>query len=485
MDESVPANDVLIVGSGPVGATFARVVSGRAPAARIEMVELGPRLTRVAGMNVRNVEDPVEREAMRRRSQGSPSVDVRTAVRPGTHAVDGDPGGMPAAAHSSNVGGMGAHWSCATPRPTGTERIEAIPDPEWSRLVERAERLLSTTGTPFPSTGAAREMLETLGGVFDPRLSGPRKVAPMPLACLPPERGEPIRWAGTDCVLGPLARVNGDGSDQFVLTSEAVCRCLLTDGGRVTGAVVHDLRTGADRRISARVVVVAADALRTPQLLWASGIRPPALGHYLNDQPQLVATAVARERQPSGAAFFWVPFDEPGHPHHGQVMHFDATSRALLDRSGRDREVEHPLVLSWFCRKEIRFEDRVEFDRHELDSFGLPRIAIKYGLTSGDLGAIARARADLEVAAESLGVVVDPPALLPAGSSLHYQGTVRMGDSEDGSSVCDPYSRVWSFDNLYVGGNGVIPTATACNPTLTSVALAVRSAERIAQTIRH
>jgi hypothetical protein len=29
-------------------------------------------------------------------------------------------------------------------------------------------------------------------------------------------------------------------------------------------------------------VIVVAVAMRTPQLLWASNIRPKALGHYLN-----------------------------------------------------------------------------------------------------------------------------------------------------------------------------------------------------------
>src|SRR5262249_41737080 len=156
------------------------------------------------------------------------------------------------------------------------------------------------------------------------------------------------------------------------LRPDTVCRRLVTDGARVTGAVLDDRARDRSETIAAGVIVVAADALRTPQLLWASDIRPAALGHYLNDQPQLIATVLGRRGGEGGPSFLWVPFDDSGHPHHGQVMQLEATSLDLLDGSVRDQSGHMPMVLSWFCRKEIRFEDRVEFSAGELDGYGLP-----------------------------------------------------------------------------------------------------------------
>jgi C-glycoside oxidase len=106
---------------------------------------------------------------------------------------------------------------------------------------------------------------------------------------------------------------------------------------------------------------------------------------------------------------------------------------------------------------------------------------IHYRLTARDEENIRTAMAHQRRAAEALGGFIPKgePSLLPAGSSLHYQGTVRMGDDGGEASVCDSSSRVWGFRNLYVGGNGVIPTAMACNPTLTSVALAAIAAEHL------
>jgi choline dehydrogenase-like flavoprotein len=49
--------------------------------------------------------------------------------------------------------------------------------------------------------------------------------------------------------------------------------------------------------------------------------------------------------------------------------------------------------------------------------------------------------------------------------------------------VADPHCRVHSVDNLYIAGSSIFPTYGASNPTLTIVALALRLADKLRETL--
>jgi pyranose oxidase len=319
----------------------------------------------------------------------------------------------------------------------------------------------------------------------------------MPLAVQTHDDGR-VTWSGSDVVYGEATRSN----PRHTLMPEALVQSLRVEGHRVTGLVVRDLQDDTEHVVAAGEVIVAADSVRTPQLLWASGIRPRALGRYLNDQPQVIfaarlrdvadgdaAAATAaheeaqREERPTitrQSGVSWVPYTD-AEPFHGQVMQLDASPVPLA----ADDAVEPGSMvgLGWFCAKELQESDRLEFRDDKTDPYGMPAVDVHYTLTANDLAAIARARETVRKAAAALGEPLDDdPITLPSGASLHYQGTVRMGATDDGTSVCDPLSRVWGMEGLRVAGNGVIPTSTACNPTLTSVALAIAGARHVAAT---
>ncbi|MCW4385902.1 GMC oxidoreductase [Salinibacterium sp. SYSU T00001] len=492
--------DVAIVGSGPAGSAYARVLSERAPDATVAMFEVGPTVSQPPGAHVKNIPDPEERSRAQTLSEG-PGAGAETVkdpgavkagqrrARPGTflldrgYQVEGEDG-LPVAAMSSNVGGMSAHWTGACPRPGGSERIGFLDD--LDEMLGEAERLLGVTSDAFEASPYAALVRERLSAAVDEGRVAESRVQPMPLAVHRRPDGNLV-WSGSDVVLGEVTRANPN----FSLHDESLVTRVLVEEGRAAGVEVKDLRTGETATVRARFVVVAADALRTPQVLWASGIRPAALGRYLNDQAQIVFASRIRDAvdgdadrhagtgvsEQSGVS--WVPFTDEM-PFHGQIMQLDASPVPIAED---DPVVPGSIVgLGLFCAKDLQASDRVEFSESERDSYGMPAMTIHYTLTEHDRAVIERARQEIVRLGAAVGEPLDPqPFTMPLGSSLHYQGTVRMGQSDDGTSVCSPDSEVWGAPGVFVAGNGVIPTPTACNPTLTAVALSVRGARRIVE----
>lgn len=510
---------VIVVGSGPVGAAFARTLLEGSEHVHVTMIERGPLLTDPPGMNVRNIPDPDAKQRARRQSQGpnagaeSPlglGIPITSVIegtytaRAGTHLVDfGGPGSghaaqFPAAALATCVGGQGAHWTCATPRPAFSEKIDFIPDDEWDELILEGERLLHTTHRAFDRSPIAAALQHAVSAAVDDKLPEGYRIGPLPVAGDMQPDGT-MRWAGTDVVLGPLIDQSTEVSHRFTLRPDTMVTRVLVDGGRATGVVARPREGGEDEVLPADLVVVAADAIRSPQLLWASGIRPPALGHYLSDHPgvfsvvaidpeklggRLTLEQIEQERERSRAsadpvaAVLRLPFSEPDNPFSCQILY--------LHDSPLPIPPDHPLAnnpwgyanVGFGTRKFADFDDRLEFDDDELDYAGMPNVTIHYTLTDRDRAELDAARVRQREVAGAIGTFIPggEPAPLPPGASLHYKGTLRIGPADDGTSVCDPWLRVRGFGNLFVAGNATIPTFTVANPTLTSVALAVRGA---------
>ncbi|MDF2554931.1 MAG: choline dehydrogenase [Microbacterium sp.] len=512
---------VAIVGSGPIGSAYARVILETHPTARVVMFEAGPQITARPGASVRNIADPEEKARAREMAQGPQAGAFRESLgipaaavvegmftaRQGTHLLDfGGEGSahaptFPAAAAATNVGGQGAHWTCAIPRPAFSERVDFIGDEEWEDLVSTAEGLLHHQAAAFADSPIGGAIRSLLADEFAAELPAGYGVSTLPVAGDPQPDGSMV-WAGADMVLGPLIEPGTDENARFELRDLSFVRRIEREGARATGVTVEDLRSRETSFFPADLVVVAADAFRSPQLLWASGIRPAALGRYLTEHHVVISTVsldadrmservtdaelegelARRAMNPADpvAAVNRIPFSEPDHPFSLQVMYAENPPFPLDPAHPHAGNRWGYVNMGYGVRKHPRVEDGVRFDDDELDYRGMPNMTIEYALTEVEDAEIAAATERLRRAGGALGTFIADPRLLPNGSSLHYMGTMRAGAADDGTSVADPYSRVWGIDNLVVGGNALIPTANTMNPTLMSTALAVRGARAAA-----
>lgn len=131
----------------------------------------------------------------------------------------------------------------------------------------------------------------------------------------------------------------------------------------------------------------------------------------------------------------------------------------------------------------------------ERDATGMPRVALDWRLSDIDVDSVAGLVAALNRESHRLGLGHVEPAGWLANSDkqwvsdelvsahpiggFHHMGTTRMA-TDPRRGVTDGWGRVHGLPNLHIAGSSLFPTGGWANPTLTILALSLRTADRIA-----
>ena len=365
---------VLIVGSGPTGATYARRLLEQLPDVSVLMVEAGPVVTRPIGMNVKNVARPAGAGGRPARLPGPVARErrLRHPRRRRRRGHDHRPAGHP----PDRPRGRGLRRGCRPPRAprasaaracTGRAPRPPRPAPSASRSSTRrsgSEHLAAAEGLLHvyrPSFDGAPQADGDPGA--DPRRVRARTASPSGRCRWPPTRARTARCGGA-------ARTSSSTACPTTPALHAARRDALRPGRpggrprrRRRPARPADRRRGggAGRRRRAgrrRPPHAAADVgLRHPARRRSAGISPST--RCCSAWWPCGRTSCRRGTTTSGPvdpirAIVAIPFDEERHPYSAQMM-FSPVSPAPLPEGSRFRDNPAGYVgMGWGIRKRPR-----------------------------------------------------------------------------------------------------------------------------------
>lgn len=144
---------------------------------------------------------------------------------------------------------------------------------------------------------------------------------------------------------------------------------------------------------------------------------------------------------------------------------------ALNDRAERE------LAINSSVETLPAHDNRIVPDFTQLDTSGTPRPKIHFTIDEYTQKGLAQVKKRHDVVTKALQcteVTTDKPST----ASAIIAGTTRMGKSP-AESVVDPYCRSHDHANLFIVGTSNFPTMPINAPTMTAVALGLRSLEKI------
>jgi choline dehydrogenase-like flavoprotein len=130
-----------------------------------------------------------------------------------------------------------------------------------------------------------------------------------------------------------------------------------------------------------------------------------------------------------------------------------------------------------------------EIDTNTKDKFGIPVLKFSFAWSEHELNQVKHFQKAMGELVDKLGgkMTSEPAepskAISKGGEIIHEVGTARMGkDAKD--SVVNQFGKSWDVDNLYLTDGSVFVSKAHKNPTITIMALAMRSADNIATRLR-
>lgn len=145
------------------------------------------------------------------------------------------------------------------------------------------------------------------------------------------------------------------------------------------------------------------------------------------------------------------------------------------------------VLLKYEAEERPDRENRVRLDT-DRDAFGMPRPVVRWATSAGDIAAIKETAGLFGQLAGAAGLgrarleEHDDDPFWGIQTAWHQLGTMRMAESPT-AGVVDTDCRVHGAGALYVASGAVFPQVGRANPTLTVVALSIRLAEHLKETL--
>jgi choline dehydrogenase-like flavoprotein len=284
-----------------------------------------------------------------------------------------------------------------------------------------------------------------------------------------------------------------------------------------------DRKTGAERQVFGKTVVVGASCVDSTRILLNSvserhpnglGNGSDVIGRYLCEQvrvnvkgflPELFGSARQNDLGIGGEHVYLPRFNHRPDRKRDYLRGFGAQFWNSGSLEGTPSQVaRHTPGFGASWKREMKrrvpawvemhpfgevlpyAHNRVTVDKAKSDRYGVPQIKIDYRTGENERKMVEHMCDTVEELAQAAGVqLVDYTRgeTDKNGSAIHEHGTCRMG-ADPRRSALNAFNQMHEVKNVFVVDGSAFPTATEKNPTLTILALSWRATDYLADELK-